>query len=219
MKIRAEYNLETDESQQKSEALQPKSVEGKKKRLSAPPSTTLRQWQTFILAVLIIAAYVIFFAYIIGSAPVTKDSHGVDVKNYDGMTTLAGTFGVIAAAVVGYYFGTRNLEQATNLAVEAKKEADVSKSKENEAKKEADEKKNELKSQAEKGIEYYKTMEKVTDPAKKEKTLDQIVKGNDIEQDNVAELHRYITKRRKELEARYLGNLASKMGKPEGDEE
>jgi hypothetical protein len=214
MKIRAEHNLGVEESEQKSEERKPKSVEGKKKRISRPSSQTLRQWQTFILATIIIAAYVVFFAYIISTAPVTKVDNA-DVRNYDGMTTLAGTFGVIAAAVVGYYFGTRNLEQATNMAVEAKKEADESKVNEEEAKKEADEKKNELKKEAKKGIEYYKTMEKVTDPAKKEKTLDQIVKGNDIKQENVDDLHKYIRKRRETLEARYLGDLSSKMEEEE----
>ena len=203
-----------EENEQKSEEPKPKSVESKKKWISRPPSVTMRQWQTFILAIIIIGAYVVFFAYIISTAPVTKVNN-VDIRNYDGMTTLAGTFGVIAAAVVGYYFGTRNLEQATSMAVEAKKEADESKVKEKEAIKEADENKNELKKEAKKGIEYYKTMEKVTDPAKKEKTLDQIVKGNDIKQENVDDLHEYITKRREALEEKYLGDLSSEMEEEE----
>jgi hypothetical protein len=38
---------------------------------------------------------------------------------FSGMTTLTGTFGIIAAAVVGYYFGTRNLKQATDMAQQA----------------------------------------------------------------------------------------------------
>jgi len=119
---------EGEKSEQKPE-LNPKSEDSKKKLIGLPSATTMKQWQTFVLAIIIIGAYVIFFAWIIGTSPITKDSHGADVRNYDGMTTLAGTFGVIAAAVVGYYFGTRNLEQATNLAVEAKKESDENKNK------------------------------------------------------------------------------------------
>ena len=114
-----------------------------------------RQWQTFILALIIISAYVVFFAWIISTSPVTTDKLGKNVIDYAGMTTLTGTFGIIAAAVVGYYFGTRNLEQATNMAVE-------SKVKENEAKKEAVENKIELKNELddrvpslEKGKEIY----------------------------------------------------------------
>jgi hypothetical protein len=184
-----------ENSERKSE-LKPKSEESKKKRISVPSSATMRQSQTFVLAIIIIAAYVVFFAWIISTSPTTKDSHNVDVKNYDGMTTLAGTFGVIAAAVVGYYFGTRNLEQATSMAVEAKKEAGESKVKENEAKKEADENKNKLKNELEervpsleKGREVYDETKKLVDsmdkidPTNKKLVLDSLsAKNVDIDE-------------------------------------
>jgi len=149
-----------------------------------------RQWQTFILALIIISAYVVFFAWIISTSPVTTDKLGKNVIDYAGMTTLTGTFGIIAAAVVGYYFGTRNLEQATNMAVE-------SKVKENEAKKEAVENKIELKNELddrvpslEKGKEIYAQAKKLVDstldsvgkidPANKKLVLDSISEKVDV---------------------------------------
>jgi len=138
----------------------------------------------------LISAYVVFFAWIISTSPVTTDKLGKNVIDYAGMTTLTGTFGIIAAAVVGYYFGTRNLEQATNMAVE-------SKVKENEAKKEAVENKIELKNELddrvpslEKGKEIYAQAKKLVDstldsvgkidPANKKLVLDSISEKVDV---------------------------------------
>src|SRR5437867_2828017 len=73
----------------------------------APDKST----QAFILAVIIIFSYVIFFGAIIYQAKWVNDAF-----NYDGMKDLTATFGIIAAAVVGYYFGQKNLEQATKTA-------------------------------------------------------------------------------------------------------
>lgn len=67
--------------------------------------------QAFILAVVIIFSYVIFFGSIIYQAKWVNNAF-----NYDGMKDLTATFGIIAAAVVGYYFGQKNLEQATKTA-------------------------------------------------------------------------------------------------------
>jgi hypothetical protein len=176
----------------------------KSKQKSEKDKPDLRQWQTFILAVIIISAYVVFFAWIMSTSPVTTDKLGKNVIDYTGMTTLTGTFGIIAAAVVGYYFGTRNLEQATNMAVEskvnekeAKKEADESKVYEKEAKKEAVENKIELKNELddrvpslEKGKEIYDQANKFVDstldslgkidPANKKLILDSISEKMDV---------------------------------------
>lgn len=163
---------------------------GESKEKSEKIMPDFRQWQTFILALIIISAYVVFFAWIISTSPVTTDKLGKNVIDYAGMTTLTGTFGIIAAAVVGYYFGTRNLEQATNMAVE-------SKVKENEAKKEAVENKIELKNELddrvpslEKGKEIYAQAKKLVDstldsvgkidPANKKLVLDSISEKVDV---------------------------------------
>jgi len=85
------------------------------------------------------------------------------------MTTLTGTFGIIAAAVVGYYFGTRNLKQATDIAQQAtdaakqtQGEVDVKKVElENEAKDHVDNMK--------KGISVYTDIEKFLTDAEKQR--------------------------------------------------
>jgi lipopolysaccharide export LptBFGC system permease protein LptF len=106
-----------------------------------------RTGQAFILALIIISSYVVFFAWIIFSSPhIINDNKNVIAINYEGMKDLTATFGIVAAAVVGYYFGTRNLEQATNLAVDAKKEADEKKVEAKEANKAAKESKAEAES-------------------------------------------------------------------------
>jgi hypothetical protein len=142
----------------------------------------IRQWQTFILALIIIIAYVGFFAWIMHTAPVTTDKQGKNVIDYGGMTTLTGTFGIIAAAVVGYYFGTRNLEQATSMAVDAKKDADISKVKEKDAKKDADiskvkekDAKKELTQEIRKADPIYDRLEKITAMTEKDKKVGEVV--------------------------------------------
>ena len=72
--------------------------EGEKKLDSF--SSAIRQWQTFVLAIIIIFAYVVFFAWITITAP-TVMINSNKVWDYSGMTSLTGTFGIIAAAVVG----------------------------------------------------------------------------------------------------------------------
>jgi len=122
---------EDEQSKQKPEAR-------KKKRFSSvtlEKLEILRQWQTFILALIIIVAYIVFFGWIISISSSTDTPSASNTANtsdtpntpdqskkeidYSGMTTLTGTFGIIAAAVVGYYFGTRNLKQATDMAQQA----------------------------------------------------------------------------------------------------
>lgn len=48
-------------------------------------------------------------------------------NNYDGLKTVTATFGVIVAAVVGYYFGQRPTEAAEQRAQDAKKKEQESK--------------------------------------------------------------------------------------------
>ena len=114
-----EAKQKAEEGEQKAEEGEQKAEERTKKLISSVTNRDTRQWQTFILALIIIAAYVVFFAWIISTSPTTKDTLGNNVIDYSGMTTLTGTFGIIAAAVVGYYFGTRNLKQATDIAESA----------------------------------------------------------------------------------------------------
>ena len=177
---------EVDDSKQKPEEGRQKSEQGTGISLLLPSSGDLRQWQTFILATIIIVAYVVFFAWTMHTAPVTEDTTIKGIKkitiDYGGMASLTATFGIIAAAVVGYYFGTRNVEQATNMAVEAKKDADESKVK---LKNELDDRVPSL----EKGKEIYGEAKKLLDstvdnlgkidPANKELVVDSISKDVD----------------------------------------
>ena len=61
-------------------------------------------YQAFILALLIISAYLLFFGIIIF---LDKD------KDYEGLKILSSTLGILAAGVVGYYFGNKPLQEAT----------------------------------------------------------------------------------------------------------
>jgi hypothetical protein len=85
--------------------------------------------QAFTIALIIISAYVIFFGVVMFRAP-----PGEDGINYEGMKDLTATFGIIVAAVVGYYFGQKNYEEAaktaetaTDIAKQAKNEVEVKK--------------------------------------------------------------------------------------------
>ncbi len=60
--------------------------------------------QIFVLALIIISAYLIFFGIIIFF---DKD------KEYEGLKVLSSTLGILAAGVVGYYFGNKPVQEAT----------------------------------------------------------------------------------------------------------
>ncbi len=111
--------------------------------------------------------------------------------NYDGMKDLTATFGIIAAAVVGYYFGQKNLEEATKTAETATKMYNVQKTK---AKKAEDK----LKEEGKEGLKFYKTMEKITDPKEKENKVEDVVQQK--ENKKVEIVHDDIVKRRKHIE-------------------
>jgi hypothetical protein len=200
-----EHNLtEDEEGEQKPEEGKQKSEEVKKKLISSVPYQNLRQWQTFILALLIIFAYIVFFfGYIITTAQDMPDGKG---KNWSGMTTLTGTFGIIAAAVVGYYFGQRNLKQAADIAehaTEIAKEAkDVADKKTVEAKKSKDKLKTEIK----KGTKFYETFDKITDPKEKDRTVGEVIKDHEGEgiktmNDNIRSRMKHLKDVSDELEA------------------
>jgi uncharacterized membrane protein YgaE (UPF0421/DUF939 family) len=65
---------------------------------------------TFALALIIISAYIIFFGVVMWQNLSPQ---------YDGLKTITATFGIIVAAVVGYYFGQRPAEAAEQRAKEA----------------------------------------------------------------------------------------------------
>ena len=71
----------------------------------------IKEHFTFILALLIISAYLIFFGSIVFLHPENK---------FEGLQPLTATLGTIVAAVVGYYFGQRPGEQAIQSAKENK---------------------------------------------------------------------------------------------------
>lgn len=66
---------------------------------------------SYSLALIIISGYIVFFGIVMFQNP---------ANNYEGLKTVAATFGTIVAAVVGYYFGQRPAEQAIKSAEESK---------------------------------------------------------------------------------------------------
>jgi hypothetical protein len=156
------------------------------KKEAADPWYKSRSNQAFILAVIIISSYVFFFGVIIFQAKPTGNAF-----NYDGMKDLTATFGIIAAAVVGYYFGQKNLEEATKTAETATTMYNVQKTK---AKKAEDK----LKEEGKEGLKYYKTMEKITDPKEKHKNIQDVVM--DKEKKELETVHEDIVKRRQHIE-------------------
>ncbi|HEY9398739.1 MAG TPA: hypothetical protein VIP29_02445 [Nitrososphaeraceae archaeon] len=170
----------------------PKTIKDMPKTIKDDKKEVLDPWyksksnQAFSLAVIIISAYVFFFGVIVFQA--RPDGTGF---NYNGMKDLTATFGIIAAAVVGYYFGQKNLEEATKTAETATKMYNVQKT---EAKK-ADDK---LKKEGKAGLPYYKTMAKITDPKEKDKTVEQVVK--EIEKKDLETVNKDVKERIEHIE-------------------
>lgn len=140
-----------------------------------PPATNFwnaitKTTQAFILALIIISAYVVFFAWVMVTAPKVDG-----VFNYDGMKDITATFGIIAAAVVGYYFGQKNLEEAT-------KTAEIANNNLKQVEKQADNEKKDHIDNMEKGISVYTDIEKFIDTAakNKDKPVKDISIGPDI---------------------------------------
>jgi len=73
---------------------------------------------TFVLAIIIIVAYIVFFGTIIYQSP-----DGGKTGAYEGLKTITATFGLIVATVVGYYFGQRPVEAAQQHALQANAKA------------------------------------------------------------------------------------------------
>lgn len=145
--------------------------------------------QAFILALIIISAYVVFFAWVMVTAPQDKG-----IFNYSGMRDLTATFGIIAAAVVGYYFGQKNLEEATKTAQSAAQTAtQTAESATNIAKQAKDEveiKKDDLKkekenimTEIENGIPIYSVIGKLLTSAaqKPSEPIEKILKEEEID--------------------------------------
>lgn len=145
-----------------------------------PPATNFwnaitKTTQAFILALIIISAYVVFFAWVMVTAPKVDG-----VFNYDGMKDITATFGIIAAAVVGYYFGQKNLEEAT-------KTAEIANNNLKQVEKQADNEKKDHIDNMEKGISVYTDIEKFIDTAakNKDKPVKDISIGPDINVENI----------------------------------
>jgi hypothetical protein len=73
--------------------------------------------QTFVLAIIIVVAYVIYFGYIVFK----------DTQDYEGLKNVAATFGTIVAGVVGYYFGNKPVQNAINARENMREEMNKSK--------------------------------------------------------------------------------------------
>ena len=147
-----------------------------------PPATNFwnaisKTTQAFILALIIISAYVVFFAWVMVTAPKVNG-----VFNYDGMKDITATFGIIAAAVVGYYFGQKNLEEAT-------KTAEIANNNLKQAEKQTDNEKKDHIDNMEKGISVYTDIEKFIDKAakNKDKPVKDISIGPDINVEKIDE--------------------------------
>lgn len=118
-------------------------------------NTINKTTQAFILALIIISAYVVFFAWVMVTAPKQNS-----VFNFDGMRDLTASFGIIAAAVVGYYFGQKNLEEATKTAQIANEVAQKSKNEAEVKKIEVKEEKKERVSSGKKAVPVYEDAKK-----------------------------------------------------------
>lgn len=75
---------------------------------SKKSSSSLDNYEHLLLALVVLVPYVLFVAYVVFKAPPAPT-----------LETLAATYGGLAAAVVGYYFGQTPVQAALNKAQEA----------------------------------------------------------------------------------------------------
>jgi hypothetical protein len=139
-----------------------------------------KSMQAFTIALIIISAYVIFFGVVMFRAP-----PGEDGINYAGMKDLTATFGIIVAAVVGYYFGQKNYEEAA-------KTAEIATDNARQAKNEVEVKKTEAKAEKQNMIKeiraakpFYDDFEKLATSAAKNIPVGEIEKEENLKLENL----------------------------------
>ncbi|GEM_PF-3449695 len=81
-------------------------------------NTGLRDKWTYRLAVMVMLAFFVFFGIALIAGVLS------DPKDYDGVEKVASTLGAIAAAVIGYYFGQRPVQNLAEQVKEASSDRD-----------------------------------------------------------------------------------------------
>jgi preprotein translocase subunit YajC len=113
----------------------------------------LKSEYTFVLAIVIVVAYIVFFGIIINQSP-----DGGKTGTYEGLKTITATFGLIVATVVGYYFGQRPAEAAQQRAEQATSEASKAQQRAEQANSKAEEINKNTQVEIPPGIDAYSTL-------------------------------------------------------------
>jgi hypothetical protein len=82
-----------------------------------------RNFQAFVLAIVVIAAFLIFYGMTLVYTLITPHS-SQNCNSYEGLEKVTSTLGPIVAAIIGYYFGQRPIQRLTRDAEQAVSERD-----------------------------------------------------------------------------------------------
>lgn len=79
-----------------------------------------RNFQTFVLAIVVIGAFLIFYGITLVYTLITPQT----CNSYEGLEKVTSTLGPIVAAIIGYYFGQRPIQRLVRDAQQAASERD-----------------------------------------------------------------------------------------------
>lgn len=82
-----------------------------------------RNFQTFVLAIVVIGAFLIFYGIALVYTLITPQTCQ-NCNSYEGLEKVTSTLGPIVAAIIGYYFGQRPIQRLVRDAQQAASERD-----------------------------------------------------------------------------------------------
>jgi hypothetical protein len=82
-----------------------------------PSIQSIQTHYTFVIAIIVIVAFLYFYGVVLSSG-------GSGVNAFEGIEKVSATLGPIVAAIIGYYFGQRPVQQLAEQARNAANERD-----------------------------------------------------------------------------------------------
>ena len=79
--------------------------------MSETKTDSFRTTLTFILAIVVIGAFLLYYGLVLGFYLYSQPSSDSPTSSFEGLEKVTATLGPIVAAIIGYYFGQRPIQE------------------------------------------------------------------------------------------------------------